>query len=35
MCKPVKQPCDNIQKSYTTVNGRQCPLCAYCATSTA
>ncbi|CAF1497663.1 unnamed protein product [Adineta steineri] len=32
MCAPIQQPCDNIQMSYMTINGQQCPGCRYCAT---
>ncbi len=33
-CMAVKQPCDNIQRSYIIVNGQSCPMCPYCASST-
>ncbi len=32
MCMQVVLPCDNIQTSYMTVNGKKCPMCQYCAT---
>ncbi len=33
-CMAVKQPCANIQRYYTVINGQKCPMCLYCASST-
>ncbi|CAF1469138.1 unnamed protein product [Rotaria magnacalcarata] len=34
MCMQIQQPCDNIQISYITMNGKKCPMCPYCARPT-
>ena len=34
MCLAIELPCDDIRTSYVVVNGRRCPMCQYCASTT-
>ncbi|UJR36985.1 hypothetical protein I4U23_029693 [Adineta vaga] len=33
MCMQIQMPCDNIQMSYMNMNGKKCPMCQYCAST--
>ncbi|CAF1290000.1 unnamed protein product [Adineta ricciae] len=33
MCMQIQESCDNLQMSYMTINGKKCPMCPYCASS--